>query len=391
MSKSDTTTNISETPPQNKADENDYFLDKNTDTTIKQNEALYERPFCLHSEKPFVSKWSILYPGEQIELPLSPGSIKSYDFIVDWGDGKVEEVKEYGMYGNKSHVYRNPGIYKVTVTGKVGALFNPVNNLSIKNLIEVVNLGDLGYVSLEQAFQEAHNLKSFKGGCTDQVGSMREMFKNAKSLEFANFSSFNTEKVTTMAGMFIGNLKLVSLDLSTFDTSEVSSMYDMFNSMESLSELNVSSFDTSNVNSMTGMFSGLKSLKSLDLTHFNTQNVRRMDKMFSKSSKLEFLDLESFNTSQVQTMSNMFSETLSLRGIYLLNFDTSNVKDMDKLFYKAASIEYLDLNHFLVKQIPITNFTSIFQGTENLKYLKIDSWKMEKSNFFPYESFDLIH
>ncbi len=71
-------------------------------------------------------------------------------------------------------------------------------------IIEVKNLGDVGWKSFRNAFWLCKKLSKFTSGNTD------------------------TSQVTNMSSMFSGALSLISLDLSAWNVGSLTSASDMF-------------------------------------------------------------------------------------------------------------------------------------------------------------------
>ncbi len=63
---------------------------------------------------------------------------------------------------------------------------------------------------------------------TEDVTSMRYMFRECNAVASLDLSGFNTENVTNMAEMFYGCIALPTLDLSSFNTGKVENMSKMF-------------------------------------------------------------------------------------------------------------------------------------------------------------------
>ncbi|MEZ4818736.1 MAG: BspA family leucine-rich repeat surface protein [Bdellovibrionota bacterium] len=299
---------------------------------------------------PFISKWLIDSAGQSITLPLR--SEYSYDFTVDWGDGSpIAEVTSTTDV-DITHVYAVAGEYEVTIKGLVESWY--FNDSGDKDaLIEVIDLGDVGWKNLSRAFYGCSNLVSFAGGNTSEVVDMSWMFYKAFDLESVDVSSFDTSKVIDMSAMFGSTDSLVALDLSSFDTSMVNSMDSMFYSASSLTSLDVSSFDTSNVEFMGYMFAEVQSMITLDLSNFNTSNVIDMDAMFYSAYSLTSLNISSFNTSNVKYMAFMFAYATSLINLYLSHFDTTKVQDMAQMFRNTNNLAILEANGW-----DITNATT---------------------------------
>lgn len=239
---------------------------------------------------PFVSVWRIPADNLSADLPLVDGY--EYNFTVDWGDGSpLSRVVSFDDL-NAHHNYSQEGDFIVTIRGQVQSLnFDSSTNNAHLKIIEVTDLGNVGWVNLSHAFAGCANLTSFSGGETSSVTDMSSMFEDDSALVNLDLSSFNTSNVNTMDSMFAQVENLTSLDLSSFDTSKVTNMSHMFYSATSLVSVNLSSFNTSNVLFMNSMFAGDSSLTTLDLSSFNTSSVLTMNSIFDGDSSLSTLKL----------------------------------------------------------------------------------------------------
>jgi hypothetical protein len=63
--------------------------------------------------RPFISVWRTTTPNESIKLPYDPNGL--YDGTINWGDGSIT----LNTYSNRTHTYSQPGIYTVTITGRI--------------------------------------------------------------------------------------------------------------------------------------------------------------------------------------------------------------------------------------------------------------------------------
>lgn len=345
---------------------------------------------------PFTSIWRTTAPGQSITLPLVSGY--TYNAVVDWGDASPTSAVTTFNDPDITHTYAAAGDYTVTITGVMEAW--SFNYFGDKNkIIEVVNLGSMGWKNLNTAFGGCGNLVAFAGGETASVTDMSWMFSDNYNLTNLNLSSFNTASVTNMNGMFYYASSLTSLDLSSFDTASVTNMNNMFYYTTSLTSLNLSSFNTASVTDMSWMFygsSGLSSLDlssfntasvtnmslmfgdttfaSLDLSSFNTVNVIDMSAMFESSWLLTSLDLSNFNTSSVTDMSYMFNNASGLTSLNLSSFNTASVTNMNNMFYYATSLTSLNLSNF--NTASVTSMSGMFQETSSLTSLNANTWNV---------------
>ena len=192
-------------------------------------------------------------------------------------------------------------------------------------------------------------------------------FTKLKQIE--GIENLNTENVTSMRDMFRGCSSLTSLDVTHFNTGNVTSMVKMFSNCFQLAELDVTHFNTANVENMSNMFRGCSSLTSLDVTHFNTGNVTSMVKMFSNCFQLAELDVTHFNTANVENMSNMFYICSSLTSLDVTNFNTEKVTSMYGMFRGCTGLISLDVTHFNTANV--TNMSYMFFGCNKLKEIYV--------------------
>ena len=152
----------------------------------------------LHNNNPFTSVWKTTSASESITLPLRSGY--NYDFTVDWGDGSSTSTVTAHDDTDRTHTYANAGEYTVTITGLVEAWY--FNNGGSKNkIIQVTELGDMGWKNLELAFYRCRNLTTVAGGDVSGVTNMSYMFGDAASAN-PDVSGWDTSNVTNMQGMF---------------------------------------------------------------------------------------------------------------------------------------------------------------------------------------------
>ena len=220
----------------------------------------------------FVFKVTTTSPSENFTIKCQ--NVGTFSATVDWGDGGgTSDITTYND-ADLSHTYASAGTYTISITGTFPSIYMN-NSASAPKIVEVVDLGDVGWTRLNNAFYGCTNMTSFASDNAD------------------------TSSVTNMYAMFYGCSSLTSLDVSGFDTSSVTNMYTMFYSCSSLTSLDVSGFNTSSVNTMYSMFFLCSSLKSLDVSGFDTSSVTNISYMFQNCTALTGLRIRDWNVEAV--------------------------------------------------------------------------------------------
>jgi surface protein len=305
---------------------------------------------------PFITKWR-MPAGATLTLPLVHGY--NYNFTVDWGDGSAIEAVTASNDPKASHTYNNDEErdYTVTIEGTLEAwsfMLGWTTNPLAEKLIEVENLGTMGWKYLRGAFAGCKNLIRLEGlSHTNDVTDMSHMFYEAfqnSLIENLDISSLNTQSVTTMDGMFVesfrGASEFASINLNGWDLSSVETMKTMFSGAffdTKLQTVDLSSWNTSNVKNMQEMFYGF-GLESLDLSSWDVSSVTDMNHMFGENSVLKHLNLSGWNIQSVTNIAGIFWET------YLTTFNitgwtnTNNITHMCAAFFMyGLEQSFLDL------------------------------------------------
>ena len=283
----------------------------------------------------------------------------NYAFTVDWGDGTSGEVTSFDDE-DKSHIYAEPGEYTVVISGLMeGFGFdNPWDKPNSNQLRRVPNLGNLGYVSLRNAFARYRNLTEFRGGVTNRVTDMSGMFSGATSAN-PDVSSWDVSQVTNMDSMFSG---ATSSQPRCFELGrEPGHKYGLDVQRRHLSQprcfelgrepgdghgvyvlgvlggnLDVSSWDVSQVTNMSWMFSGARSVNP-DVSNWDVSQVTNMDSMFIGATSAN-PDVSNWDVSQVTNMDSMFRGATSANPD-VSNWDVSQVESMFSMFRDAVSAD----------------------------------------------------
>ena len=158
---------------------------------------------------PFVSRWTTNVGSggsntDQVQLPLS--SSKTYDMVVDWGDGTSDTITSYNQ-AETLHTYSSIGTYTITMTGTNGGLkFNndgdkdKINQISQWGTLDISNpdvlegCANLDVTATDAPIISSTNLTNTFNSCTSLTGGCDNWdvsnAANFKSI-FANCTNFN--------------------------------------------------------------------------------------------------------------------------------------------------------------------------------------------------------
>ena len=158
--------------------------------------------------------------------------------------------------------------------------------------------------------------------------SLANLFYGGYEIQGNYVISYNLSNMTQISG------------LENLYTVYVEDMHEMFRDCKSLETLDLSSFNTKKVTDMTRMFKNCSSLKSLDVRPLYTANVKYMEGMFAGCSSLESLDLRLFDTDKLKYPASMFEGCTSLQTIYC--YDNWNIisglEDTSNMFAGCTSL-----------------------------------------------------
>ena len=277
---------------------------------------------------PFITKWNIPNDNHRFTLPLKSNETLKYNFLVNWGDGSsAERVTSFDGL-DKVHTYKKAGNYTIKISGICEGFQN--DGVSKNMLLEVANLGQVGWKDLSNAFKGNSSLTKFLGGNTSKVTNMSNMFSSASKVN-PNTSGWDTSKVTDMSYMFYRTGKATP-DTDGWNTSKVTNMSNMFSYTHKATP-DTSGWNTSKVTDMSNMFyHTAKATPNTD--SWDTSSVTNMKSMFAHSP-LANPDTSGWKTSSVTNMGGMFARA-SEANPDTSKWDTSSVTDMSNMFYDAT-------------------------------------------------------
>lgn len=312
------------------------------------------------AQQPFITTWKTDNPGtsedNQITIPTFPGEI--YDYTVDWGDGTMDS----GVAGDITHTYAAPGNYEVAISGLFPRIYfnydgNPENAGDKDKIITVEQWGNLGWSSMEQAFNGCINLDVVATDTPDlsNVQSVFGMFYLCAAMQGnASFGAWDVSNVRNFEAMFRG-VPLFNQDIGEWNVTNALSLVCMFCDAANFNQ-NIGNWDVRNVTNMNVMFQGASSFNQ-NIATWDVSNVSGMSGMFNGASSFN-QDISSWNVGKVTNMQAMFGGVGSF-NYNISGWDVSNVTNMSEMFYEATAFNQ-DIGSWNVSNV--TEMFSMFEG-----------------------------
>jgi surface protein len=318
-------------------------------------------------------------------LPLVSNG--TYNFWVDWGDGRKDNVRGYGQTYTGETVVRTHTYptalknYTIKITGTCkGWSFNTLATQAVK-LISIKRWGCLELIDdpIGNQFAGCTNLNLSNVVDTLNLGNatyLRLFFLNNTILQVNLINNWNISNITNIQFMF-QNAAVFNSPLHSWDTSNVTVMDGLFYGC-TLFDQSLNSWNVSKVTSMSNMFN-LANAFDEDLSEWNVSNVTNMFSMFSNCSKFNnSLQAWASKVGKVTNMSNMFNSSF-LYNQPMVNWRTSKVTTMANMFSGATAFDQnigswnlsacINLTNFMVDKTPstfsATNLSAIYEGWVN--------------------------
>ena len=271
-------------------------------------------------------------------LPLT-GTV---DATVDWGDGKTETVTAV----NPQHVYEQEGEYYVTVTGSVTALGNRLTKTSQSAIVRVIQWGQLGLESLEEAFYNNKGLTQVAlpdAGAFAKVTTVENMFYNCTLLTAVPVGLIDQcTELTSAASLFSGCSSLTSIPEGFFDKCpKIASLASAFKGCKKVTEI------------PAGLFDNLTEVTDLSSVFYGTGITAVPEGIFDVQTKATSVSSVFYGCSALRTVpSDLF-------------VSQTEVTNAAMIFKTCAALESIPAG-LLDPFTKSTNFSGLFSGCESL-------------------------
>lgn len=214
--------------------------------------------------------------GNIIEIPLE-GNV---NVTVNWGDGNTDQYTSAGL---KTHFYSISGVYVVKITGQLEH-FGIVSEWTVRTnaaaLTKVNKFGELGLISLRNAFSYCSNLTEVSADFPNTVTDISYIFNTCYNFDY-NIDSWDVGNVTNMEGAFL-NTDIFNQPLDSWNVSSVTSTRLMFTGALKFNQA-LNSWDVSSVTDMRDMFySAFEFNGAID--NWDVSNVTQMFGIFVDAS-----------------------------------------------------------------------------------------------------------
>lgn len=220
-------------------------------------------------------------PTTDFVLPCA--NIGTYNAVIDWGDDSTSTITAYND-ADLSHTYAVGGVYTISITGALPAIFFNNGGDKVK-LIDIVQWGGWQPLQLGLAFFGCNNLT---GSATDaldlsQVTNLNQAFRGCSSLQI-DVSSWDMSPITNMALAFY-QCSSWNPDLAAWDVSNVTSFSNCFYQCTAFNP-DISSWDVSSCTVMTFAF-GLCTSFASDVSGWDVSSLVSANAMFSGCSSFD--------------------------------------------------------------------------------------------------------
>ena len=313
----------------------------------------------------FITAWQTTENNESITIRTLADEY-TYDYIIDWGDGTVEE----NQTGNSTHTYAVAGTYTVSISGEFPAILNgeDENGTIIENLqlLAIEQWGTIQWQTMESAF---NNCKSLTYNATDtpdlsQVTSMSRMFAGT-DLFNGTIGNWDVSNVLSMSGLFL-TADAFNQPIGSWDVSSVTDMSSMFAGARSFDNA-VGDWDVSSATNMSSMFSTTDAFNQ-DIGSWDVSSVTNMSNMFNGAAVFN-QDIGSWDVSSVISIGSMFSGA-AVFNQDIGSWDVSNLTNMNQAFIGASSFNQ-DIGNWDVSNV--TQMFNTFAGASSFNQ-DISSW-----------------
>jgi len=286
----------------------------------------------------FVTEWTV--PSGDFTFPTYQYSGKSYNAVIDWGDGSPTSTITSNTDPNRIHNYANGGTYQILITGLFEQFY--IKSKSEATMLDkIIQWGDVGFTSFGGSFSGSSNLTELPTGSITGAASN-----------------------STFSSAFKGCTSLVSVPANIFDSFTTATMFQsIFQDCTSLSLLpdELFRYNTAATN-FAAAFISCSSLTTIpdDLFQYNTL-ITTFNDTFN-NSRLATIPVDIF---RYNTLATNFTEVFRDTSITSIPADTFKYNTAATTFlysFAETNIASVPVDLFRYNTQALT-FQNVFSGT----------------------------
>ncbi len=358
----------------------------------------------------FVLEYTVTTSNTTVMLPLGDSSYPLLDNVVidcmvDWGDGsEIENVTA----GKPTHVYADPDVYTVRITGTVTAIGSG-NNANVYNYLTAIKQwGNLGLTHLRFAFQNCKNITSIPEDTTEsfaEVESFYETFYGCSGLTEIPENLFKyATKATDFSYCFSSCTGLTSIPENLLaNCVSAEEFYSTFNGLTGVTEIPEKLFanctkattfqqvfracsalttvpeklfaNCPEVENFQDVFSACSSLESLPALFTNHPKATNFQTAFQNCPKLTDIDPNLFSgCTGATTFTQVFQQCSTLVAIPTGLFDKCVSADTFKSAFGNCVLLETVPGGLFKNCTEVTSFSTMFQNCAALKSIPSDTF-----------------
>lgn len=341
-------------------------------------------------ENAFVSRWTTTTPNEDITLPLKGDGL--YNFFVDYGDGDVAHITEYGQ-AESVHTYAEAGTYTVTITEVIQGWAFGYDDAYIPSASKLVEISQWGCLLIAGAstypgeyFHYCANLVVTATDIPDLTGvtSFNNAFRFCAALTVVpNMGNWDVSNISDFGTCF-DSCTLFNTNIENWDMTSTTSVESMFSDCHTYnSPLN--GWSLANFSSLNSTFYNAFAFNQ-DLDLWQTENVTDAQYCFSGAIAFQG-DISTWNMTAVLDTSFMFADS-NFNGD-ISAWQTTLNQNMDSMFLNNTSFD-IDIGGWTVSNV--VSFSGTFSGAtafnKDLSAWQLDSAQNLNGTFFGATSYN---
>ena len=303
-----------------------------------------------------------------VKLPLM--SVGTYNFWVDWGDGRKDYVTSFSqIYVRETvantHTYRTAGTYTIKIIGIIRGWTYYPNDGEEKKLISIDRWGCLelrddianGQLLAGCSNLDLSNVKDTLR--TTYLTSINTLFALIPNLKVNLLNNWNLSNITNIRGVFSNNTNFNDF-IGNWDTSRVTTMNLLFQNADMFNQ-DISNWDVSKVATFNQTFSSCNDFNQ-PIGNWDTSSAIDISFMFQNTNSFD-QNLGNWDVSKVTTFNQTFLGSIFNNGgssdINNWTINTIGSVLMTSMFQNATAFNQPIGNWNVSK---VTNMTSMFAG-----------------------------